>query len=66
MLRLLAILCPPAAVALAGSTTEAAANVSFTLFLYLPGVVHALSVVRRYEIDRRNRAILNAIGRYYD
>jgi uncharacterized membrane protein YqaE (UPF0057 family) len=64
LLSLLALACPPLAVLLAGRRSQAAANVLLTLFLYVPGVVHALCVVDRHHTDQRNAALLRAMARY--
>ncbi len=65
MRPLLAVLCPPAAVLATGRPLPAAVNVLLTALGVLPGVVHALAVVKRDAVDRRNVALLAAVGRYY-
>jgi uncharacterized membrane protein YqaE (UPF0057 family) len=64
MLPLLALTCPPLAVLIAGRRSQAALNVLLTLLLYVPGVVHALTVVDRHNTDRRNAALLRAVALY--
>jgi uncharacterized membrane protein YqaE (UPF0057 family) len=61
MLKVLSIVCPPLAVLRAGSTIQAVVALPLTAMLYLPGVIYAWNVVSRYEIDRRNQALLNAV-----
>ena len=65
MLSLLAVLCPPLAVLTVGRPSQAAVNVGLTLLLYLPGLVHALAAVDRYQVGRRNEALLKAVGHHY-
>ena len=64
MLSLLAVLCPPLAVYAIGRPSQAAVNVGLTMLLYLPGLVHALAAVDRYQVDRRNEALLRAVASY--
>ena len=64
MLLLLAILCPPLAVLLAErSGSRTAANLGLTLLLYVPGVVHALSVVERHDVGRRYESVMRVLER---
>ena len=65
MLPFLAVVCPPLAVLATGRPGRAAVNAGLTLFLYVPGLVHALSAVHRHAIDRRNEALLQAVESYY-
>lgn len=53
MLTVLAVLCPPLAVLLAASPTRALQNLGLTLLLYIPGVLHARSVVEQHRVRRR-------------
>jgi uncharacterized membrane protein YqaE (UPF0057 family) len=64
MRTFLAFVCPPAAVLLHGNPSQGAVNCLLTLMLYLPGVLHALSVVGQYETDRRNETLMRLISRY--
>ena len=64
MLSLLAVLCPPLAVYAVGRPSQAALNAGLTLMFYLPGMVHALAAVDRYQTDRRNEALLRAVASY--
>jgi len=64
MLSVLAVLCPPLAVAVAdGKTSRVAANVGLTMLLFVPGVVHALSVVERAEVGRRYESVMRVLDR---
>jgi uncharacterized membrane protein YqaE (UPF0057 family) len=64
MLSLLAILCPPAAVLLLGKPSQGALNVVLTLLLYVPGMIHALSVVSHYKTERRNETLMRLVALY--
>ena len=48
---MLAVICPPAAVFLCGQFRLALLNCVLTLCLWVPGVVHALVVVRASKRD---------------
>lgn len=50
---LLAILLPPVAVLICGKPLQAFINLILCLFLYIPGMVHAIMVVNEYKADRR-------------
>ena len=50
---LLAILLPPVAVLICGKPLQALINLGLCLFLYIPGMVHAIMVVNEYKADRR-------------
>lgn len=65
MLSLLAVICPPAAVAAVGKPSQLAANLGLTLLPVVPGVLHALSVVQRHQIERRNETLMRIAARYY-
>lgn len=62
-LTLLALLCPPLAV-LVARPSRALTNLALTCLLYLPGVFHALIVVRDYHRARHFGAMLSAIRTY--
>ena len=66
MRSLLATLCPPAAVLATGKTSQAAVNLGLTLCFFIPGMLHAWSVVGGYKTQRRNDAIMNIVAKYYD
>lgn len=54
---LLAILLPPVAVLICGKPLQAFINLGLCLFLYIPGMVHAIMVVNEYKADRRAEKI---------
>ena len=54
---LLAILLPPVAVLICGKPLQALINLGLCLFLYIPGMVHAIMVVNEYKADRRAEKI---------
>lgn len=64
MLTVLAVLCPPLAVLATGRPGQATLNVGLTALLYFPGVIHALRVVDRYNVERWNAALMRAVARY--
>lgn len=53
MLYLLAIICPPVAVLLAGKPIQALLNFGLTLLIWIPGVIHAILVVNEKKADKR-------------
>jgi uncharacterized membrane protein YqaE (UPF0057 family) len=57
MYYLLAILFPPAAVFLCGRRGQTPLNVILTLCLWIPGVIHALSIVYGYLTGQRNNHV---------
>jgi uncharacterized membrane protein YqaE (UPF0057 family) len=63
MRSLLAVVCPPLAVLASGTPWQAAANAGLTLLLFVPGVVHALSVVDRYNVERQYESVFRALER---
>ncbi|OWK36021.1 YqaE/Pmp3 family membrane protein [Fimbriiglobus ruber] len=65
MLTLVALVCPPLAVSLAGRPSQAAKNIILTAFFYVPGLLHALAVLEKYNIERRNHSLLQAVAGYY-
>jgi uncharacterized membrane protein YqaE (UPF0057 family) len=64
MRYVLAIFLPPIAVLICGKPVQALLNFILTLFLWIPGVVHACFVVHNYYADRRTDRIVKAIGRH--
>jgi uncharacterized membrane protein YqaE (UPF0057 family) len=62
MRSILAIICPPLAVLASGTRAQAAANIGLTLCLFIPGVLHALSVVDQYNVERRYESVMRAMG----
>ena len=63
MRYLLAVLVPPVAVLLCGKPVQAVLNFVLCLFLWVPGVVHALLVVHGHHADKRANRIVKAIER---
>ena len=53
MMYLLAIFLPPVAVLLAGRPVQALINLILTLFVWIPGAIHAILVVNEYKADKR-------------
>ncbi len=61
MRYLIAILLPPLAVLLCGKPLQALLNIVLCLFLWIPGVLHALFVVNSHLDDKRADRIVRAI-----
>jgi uncharacterized membrane protein YqaE (UPF0057 family) len=62
MLRsLLAIICPPLAVLASGTRTQVVLNTGLTLLLFIPGIIHALSIVDQYNVERRYENVMRAL-----
>lgn len=57
----LAVAFPPAAVLLCGKPFQAILNFFFTLLFYFPGMIHALSIVREANDNKRTNKVVNAI-----
>lgn len=53
MLYFVAIILPPLAVLLTGRPFQAILNFFLTLFLWVPGVIHAILVVNEHKADKR-------------
>ena len=64
MRYLLAILLPPAAVSLSRSARQLPLNVLLTACLWLPGVIHALRLVRDDATRKRTDRIADAVLAY--
>jgi len=60
---LLAILCPPLAVAICGKPMQAVLNFFLSLLLYFPGLIHAFSVVGEKKANERMQIHTQAIIR---
>ena len=58
---LLAIILPPVAVLMCGKPFQAILNLILTLFLWIPGVVHALFVVNSHLADVRSENLIRAV-----
>jgi uncharacterized membrane protein YqaE (UPF0057 family) len=63
MLNVLAIVCPPLAVLATGSKSSAATNLGLTMLLYVPGMLHARSVVEKRNIEQRYNSVMEAMER---
>ena len=50
---LLAIICPPLAVLFCGKPIQAVLSIGFTLCFWLPGMLHALLVVKESKDNKR-------------
>ena len=61
MRYLLAIVLPPVAVLLCGKPFQAVLNLILTMFLWIPGVVHALFVVNSHLADVRTEKMIAAV-----
>lgn len=55
MLYLLAILLPPVAVLLVGRPIQSLLNFLLCLFFYIPGVIHAILIVKDKKDEKRMR-----------
>ena len=53
MLYVLAFFLPPVAVLLVGKPIQALINLFLSLLLYVPGVIHAILVIRDHKADKR-------------
>jgi uncharacterized membrane protein YqaE (UPF0057 family) len=51
MIYLIAVICPPFAVLIAGKRKQAWINLLLTVLLYIPGLIHAVSVVKNGQDD---------------
>jgi uncharacterized membrane protein YqaE (UPF0057 family) len=60
LMRLLAIICPPMAVLLSGKPVQALFNCILTIFLWIPGVIHAWGVVSDYKADKRIKKLIKS------
>ena len=61
MRTMLAFLLPPLAVLLCGKPFQAIASILFTLFFWLPGVIHALIIVSEHRADKRTARLERAV-----
>lgn len=53
MLYVLAFFLPPVAVLLVGKPIQALLNLFLSILLYVPGVIHAILVIRDHKADKR-------------
>jgi uncharacterized membrane protein YqaE (UPF0057 family) len=58
VLYLVAVVLPPLAVLLCGKPFQALLSIVLSLFLYFPGLIHALFVVNKHYADKRHQEIL--------
>ncbi len=63
VLYFLAIILPPVAVLLTGKPIQALLNLVLTALGWIPGVIHAFMVINSHKADRRNDAIIKAMGK---
>ena len=61
MRYILAILLPPIAVLSCGRPFQAVLNLFLCVFLWIPGMIHALFVVNNYYADRRAERMIQAM-----
>jgi uncharacterized membrane protein YqaE (UPF0057 family) len=54
MLYLFAVVCPPLAVAITGKSKQAWLNLLLTVCLWVPGVIHAFSVIKANKGKRKD------------
>lgn len=66
MLYLLAIICPPLAVLLAGKPGSALLNLVLTICLWIPGVIHAFLVINSAQADKRTERIVKELKKQQD
>ena len=57
----LAIVLPPIAVLLCGKPIQFVLNCFLTIYLLIPGLIHALMVVSSHNADKRTNKIVRAI-----
>ncbi len=63
MRYLLAVLLPPLAVLSCGKVGQALLNLLLTIFLWVPGIIHAMLVVNGYHEERRTERLIKAMHR---
>jgi len=59
---LVALLLPPLAVLLCGKPVQAFLNCLLTLCFWIPGVIHAFSVVSERKADKRSERLAKTIA----
>ncbi|MFM8272894.1 MAG: YqaE/Pmp3 family membrane protein [Gemmata sp.] len=60
MLVFLAVLCPPLAV-LFTAPSQVLKNLGLTLLFYVPGVIHARTVVEQYQAHRQYDSLMRVL-----
>ncbi len=63
MLYLVAVVLPPLAVLLCGKPFQALLSIVLSLFLYFPGLIHALFVVNKHYADQRQKELISEMRR---
>ena len=58
---LLAIIFPPAAVAICGKPWQAILSFFLMCIFWVPGVLYAFAVIAEHNADRRNKDLIGAI-----
>jgi uncharacterized membrane protein YqaE (UPF0057 family) len=61
VLFVLGVVLPPVAVLLSGKKSEVRLNILLTCLFWVPGVIHALSIVRQVVADERKRSLTRAL-----
>ena len=61
MKKFLALVNPPLSVLLCGKPIEASLNVILTVCFWVPGVVHAHSVIKSHEAEKRNKELIKEL-----
>ena len=61
----LCFICPPLAIFTTGKMGSFVLNIILTLFLWIPGVIHAILVVNKFYDDRRYRRYMRVARRQY-
>jgi len=61
----LCFLCPPIAILTTGKMGSFVLNIILTIFLWIPGVIHAILVVNKFYEDRRHRQLMAYARRRY-
>lgn len=51
MIYLIAVICPPFAALIAGKRKQAWINLLLTVLFYVPGLVHAVTVIKKAHDD---------------
>lgn len=61
----LCFLCPPIAILTTGKLGSMLLNIILTIFLWVPGIIHAILVVNKYYEDKRHRQLMAMARRGY-
>ena len=60
-LHLAALLLPPLAVKLAGRPDQLPLSILLTFLAWVPGVIHAMSIVSAYQAEQQARGLVSAL-----